>query len=295
MSHETLSWRIPGTPVKNPASSQSPSPARCRARRTTRPFPSASPSRSRRRTRPTRPASRPTATLRSLRQRRLWPGAPERPVAPLSIAGMSESFRHRSAGEDPVSDAKIRQRVRYVKAPSREAGSDTGAIAGVVKEVLAAVRAEADRAVRRFAKKFDGVELDRFEVSPEAKAQAVAGLDPQTRRDTEFAIERVRAFAEAAARHHPAAGSRAPAGPFPRPPGDPDRAHRGLCARRTLSAPLGARHDDRAGQGRRLRRGDRLPAARRARGDGRGLPALRRRPDFSGRRRPGHRRDGLRD
>jgi histidinol dehydrogenase/sulfopropanediol 3-dehydrogenase len=96
----------------------------------------------------------------------------------------------------PESDAEARRRVRYVKAPSRDAESDTGAIAGVVKEVVAAVKAEGDRAVRRFTKKFDGVELNGLEVSSEAKAQAVAALDPQTRQDTDFAIERVRAFAE---------------------------------------------------------------------------------------------------
>ena len=44
--------------------------------------------------------------------------------------------------------------------------------------------------------RFDGATLERFEVSEAEKKSALDALDPQTRADTEFAIENVRKFAE---------------------------------------------------------------------------------------------------
>ena len=44
---------------------------------------------------------------------------------------------------------------------------------------------------------FDKADLARFEVSQSEREAALAGLDPQTRKDTEFAIANVRRFAEA--------------------------------------------------------------------------------------------------
>ncbi|MFM9857509.1 histidinol dehydrogenase [Pseudoxanthobacter sp. M-2] len=85
----------------------------------------------------------------------------------------------------------------HLKAPAPDAAGDTGAIEATVKRILADVKARGDAAVREYAKQFDKVDLERFEVSDAERKSAVAGLDPQTRRDTEFAIERVRAFAEA--------------------------------------------------------------------------------------------------
>ena len=72
-----------------------------------------------------------------------------------------------------------------------------GEIEGIVSGVLEDVRTAGDAAVARFARKFDRSDLTEFEVGPTDREAALDALDPQTRADTEFAIENVRAFAEA--------------------------------------------------------------------------------------------------
>jgi histidinol dehydrogenase/sulfopropanediol 3-dehydrogenase len=84
-----------------------------------------------------------------------------------------------------------------IKSPLRNATSDGASVQLLVAEVLAAVAKEGDAAIARYAEKFDRSRLERFEVSDEERAAAVAALDPQTRADTEFAIANVRRFAEA--------------------------------------------------------------------------------------------------
>ena len=87
--------------------------------------------------------------------------------------------------------------MRWLKAPKRDTGADTAAIAATVAQVLADVRSEGDAAVRRYGVQFDQADLAVSEVSAGDRLAAVAALDPQTRADTEFAIANVRAFAEA--------------------------------------------------------------------------------------------------
>lgn len=87
--------------------------------------------------------------------------------------------------------------VRYVKAPARSSVADTTSVAGLVAEILEAVRTRGDAAVREYSQRFDGADLAEFEVSTADRLKAVDGLDPQTRVDTEFAIENVRRFAQA--------------------------------------------------------------------------------------------------
>lgn len=89
------------------------------------------------------------------------------------------------------------QTTRYAKAPARDQIADSGDVAGLVARVLADVRENGDAAVARYSREFDRAELDRFEVTPAEREAALAELDPQTRADTEFAIENVRRFAEA--------------------------------------------------------------------------------------------------
>ncbi|MFT3975178.1 MAG: histidinol dehydrogenase [Amaricoccus sp.] len=84
-----------------------------------------------------------------------------------------------------------------IKSALRNAASDQAPVRALVAEILAAVAEDGDAGVARYAERFDGVRLDRFEVSPAERAAAVAALDPQTRADTEFAIANVRRFAEA--------------------------------------------------------------------------------------------------
>ena len=84
-----------------------------------------------------------------------------------------------------------------IKAPKRDAASDNAAIETLVKDILTDVRQRGDEAVRAYSERFDGAKLERFEVSEAEKRAALDALDPQTRADTEFAIENVRKFAEA--------------------------------------------------------------------------------------------------
>jgi len=88
-------------------------------------------------------------------------------------------------------------KVTWVKAPARSAEGDNKPVAEIVAQVLADVKARGDAAVRDYSRDFDKVELEAFEVTQAQRAAALANLDPQTRRDTEFAIANVRRFAQA--------------------------------------------------------------------------------------------------
>src|SRR4029078_1470938 len=88
-------------------------------------------------------------------------------------------------------------RVTFVKAPQAGEAAGTAAIEATGSDVIADVRMRGDAALRDYSRKFDGVTPDVIEVSKEEGEAAVAGLNPQTRRDTEFAIVQVRRFAEA--------------------------------------------------------------------------------------------------
>ncbi|RYG92279.1 histidinol dehydrogenase [Loktanella sp. IMCC34160] len=96
-----------------------------------------------------------------------------------------------------MANSKIFDGITHTKAPRRSAASDANDVSATVSEVLAAVAAEGDAAVRRFASAFDRSDLAVFEVTEADRAAALAALDPQTRADTEFAIGNVRDFAKA--------------------------------------------------------------------------------------------------
>lgn len=87
--------------------------------------------------------------------------------------------------------------VDRVKAPIRNAAADTASIEAGVKSIIAAVRTEGDAAISEFSRRFDGIAPPALEVSLAEREAAVVGLDPRMRKDTEFAIANVRAFAEA--------------------------------------------------------------------------------------------------
>lgn len=95
------------------------------------------------------------------------------------------------------SDPALEARITRIKAPQRSAWSDNTPVETTVKAVLEAVRRDGDAALRHYSRAFDKLEIDAFEVTPSERAAALDGLETQTRADTEFAIERVRAFAEA--------------------------------------------------------------------------------------------------
>ena len=45
--------------------------------------------------------------------------------------------------------------VRFIKAPGRSSVADSTEVAGLVQEILAAVRTRGDEAVREYSKRFD--------------------------------------------------------------------------------------------------------------------------------------------
>jgi sulfopropanediol 3-dehydrogenase len=87
--------------------------------------------------------------------------------------------------------------VRFVKAPSHNQTDDNSTVATLVAEILADIRRRGDAAIRDYALRFDKSELTAFEVTAKDREAALDMLDPQTRKDTDFAIENVRNFAEA--------------------------------------------------------------------------------------------------
>ena len=87
--------------------------------------------------------------------------------------------------------------VRHLLHPQRDAATDTSQIESLVAGILAHVKSRGDMAVAEYGAKFDKSDLTSFEVSMADREAALARLDPQTRKDTEFAIRNVRAFATA--------------------------------------------------------------------------------------------------
>lgn len=87
--------------------------------------------------------------------------------------------------------------IRYLKAARPVAAAGQDGVEGVVRGILQAVQARGDEAVREYALRFDRYAGEALEIAPQECGAAVAALDAQTRADTEFAISRVRAFAQA--------------------------------------------------------------------------------------------------
>ncbi|MDB5506428.1 MAG: hisD [Devosia sp.] len=87
--------------------------------------------------------------------------------------------------------------VHYLKAPERSSLGDNAPVETLVSEIIANVRKNGDAAVREYSLKFDKSDITVFEVTAEERQAALDELDPQTRKDTEFAIANVRKFAEA--------------------------------------------------------------------------------------------------
>ena len=75
-------------------------------------------------------------------------------------------------------------------------GSDdsTSGALGVVRTIIAAVRAEGDSALRRFTAEFDGVSLDDLRVAPEVCVAALESIDPSLRAALEVAADNITSF-----------------------------------------------------------------------------------------------------
>lgn len=86
--------------------------------------------------------------------------------------------------------------MEYLKRAAKTPETETGAARRVVDEMLGAIRAGGEQAVRDYARK-----LDRWtgpiEVSPEEVERRTRGIETSVKRDIEFATAQVRRFAEA--------------------------------------------------------------------------------------------------
>lgn len=87
--------------------------------------------------------------------------------------------------------------VQYLKRAQGQDEQADRSLGDTVSKIIEQVRQHGDAALREFSQKFDGVTPERFEVTPQEIATALAELEPQTRRDSEFAISQVRRFAQA--------------------------------------------------------------------------------------------------
>jgi len=86
--------------------------------------------------------------------------------------------------------------IHYLKKAAKTPETDTAEARKVVDEMLAAIRAGGEQAVRDYARKLDKWEREIL-VSPEEIERRTAAISPHVKRDIEFAAAQVRRFAEA--------------------------------------------------------------------------------------------------
>lgn len=91
----------------------------------------------------------------------------------------------------------IADRVTWIKRPQGQDEKADRTLTETVSAIIARVRQDGDEALREYSRQFDNLVPQQFEVTADEIAQALADMDPQTRRDSEFAIAQVRRFAQA--------------------------------------------------------------------------------------------------
>lgn len=85
----------------------------------------------------------------------------------------------------------------WIKRPQGQDAQADRSLTEKVSAIIERVRSEGDAALRAYSQQFDNVVPAKFEVSGQEIAEALEGMDAQTRRDSEFAINQVRRFAQA--------------------------------------------------------------------------------------------------
>lgn len=96
-----------------------------------------------------------------------------------------------------MSVQSIVNQVRWVKRPQGQDEQADRSLSETVSAIISRVKEEGDSALRAFSQQFDNVVPPQLEVTAAEIDAALAAMDPQTRRDSEFAIAQVRRFAEA--------------------------------------------------------------------------------------------------
>ncbi|MCO8198503.1 histidinol dehydrogenase [Enterobacter hormaechei] len=87
--------------------------------------------------------------------------------------------------------------VSWIKRPQGQDAQADRSLTEKVSAIIERVKTEGDTALRAFSQQFDHVVPAQFEVSEQEIAEALEGMDAQMRRDSEFAINQVRRFAQA--------------------------------------------------------------------------------------------------
>ena len=87
--------------------------------------------------------------------------------------------------------------VSWIKRPQGQDAQADRSLTEKVSAIIERVKTEGDTALRAFSQQFDKVVPAQFEVCEQEIAEALEGMDAQTRRDSEFAINQVRRFAQA--------------------------------------------------------------------------------------------------
>ncbi len=96
-----------------------------------------------------------------------------------------------------MSAQSIIDQVSWIKRPQGQDEHADRSLSDTVSAIIARVRQDGDAALREFSRQFDKLEPQQFEVTAAEIDQALANMDPQPRRDSEFAISQVRRFAQA--------------------------------------------------------------------------------------------------
>jgi len=96
-----------------------------------------------------------------------------------------------------MSVQSIVDQVSWIKRPQGQDAQADRSLTDTVSAIIERVKAEGDEALKAFSLQFDKVVPAQFEVTAHEIETALSELDPQTRRDSEFAIQQVRRFAEA--------------------------------------------------------------------------------------------------
>lgn len=96
-----------------------------------------------------------------------------------------------------MSVQSIVDQVSWIKRPQGQDAQADKSLTDTVGGIIARVKDEGDAALKDFSRQFDKVVPAQFEVTAQEIETALREMDPQTRRDSEFAIAQVRRFAEA--------------------------------------------------------------------------------------------------
>ncbi len=93
-----------------------------------------------------------------------------------------------------MSVQSIVDQVSWIKRPQGQDAQADRSLTDTVSAIIERVKAEGDEALKAFSQQFDKVVPAQFEVTAHEIETALSEMDPQTRRDSEFAIQQCAAL-----------------------------------------------------------------------------------------------------